>query len=133
MAGSRKRRALRFYQKGGARVRYQIVPRLWIAVGGDYDSGLPFDTNYSYAENVALYGQGLVNQLNFNRGRILPHGTESVSIGYDLYQNEERSVRLQADCKDVGNRMQVLDFGGLLSANAIGPARSFDLRLTTNF
>jgi len=116
-----------------ARVRYQIVPRLWMAVGAEFDSGLPFDTAYSLAENVALYGQFLVNQLNFNRGRILPHGSESVSIGYDLYQKEQRSVRLQADCNNVGNRMQVLDFGGLLSANAIGPARTVAVRLTTNF
>lgn len=116
-----------------ARGIYHIIPRLWIAVGAEFDSGLPFDTNYSYAENVALYGQVLVNQLNFSRGRILPHDSENVSIGYDLYQKEERSVRLQADCNDVGNRMQVLDFGGLLSANAIGPSRSFALRLTANF
>jgi len=27
----------------------------------------------------------------------------------------------------------VLDFGGLFSGNAIGPPRSFFLRLTTNF
>ncbi len=116
-----------------ARVLYQVVPQLWIAIGGQYDSGLPFDTNYSYAENVALYGQVLVNQLNFNRGRILPHGIENVSVGYDLYQKEGHSLRLQADCNDVGNRMQVLDFGGLLSANAIGPARTYTGRLTAQF
>jgi hypothetical protein len=116
-----------------ARLRYQVVPRLWIALGAEFDSGLPFLTDFSYAENVALYGQGLVNQLNFNRGRILPHLTNSFSIGYDLYQKEKRSLRLQADCNDVSNRMQVLDFGGLLSANAIGPARSYSARLTASF
>jgi len=74
-----------------------------------------------------------VNQLNFNRGRILPHMTENASVGYDLYQKGARSLRLQADCSDVSNRMQVLDFGGLLSANAIGPARTYAARLTANF
>ena len=116
-----------------ARLRYQVVPRLWMAAGVEFDSGLPFITNYSYAENVALYGQSLVNQLNFNRGRILPHTTENLSIGYDLYQKEKRSLRLQADCNDLTNRLQVLDFGGLLSANAIGPARSVALRLAASF
>jgi hypothetical protein len=116
-----------------ARLRYQIIPRLWMALGAEYDSGLPFITSYSYEENVALYGQGLVNQLNFNRGRMLPHLTENISIGYDLYQKEKRSLRLQADCNDVSNRTQVLDFGGLLSANAIGPARSYSARLTARF
>jgi hypothetical protein len=116
-----------------AQLRYQIVPRLWVAFGAEYDSGLPFITSYSYAENVALYGQDLVNQLNFDRGRILPHLTESVSVGYDLYQKEHRSLRLQADCNDLSNRTQVLDFGGLLSANAIGPARSYAARLSAKF
>ena len=39
---------------------------------------------WSPASNVALYGQALVNQLNFNLGRILPHTTENVSIGYGI-------------------------------------------------
>jgi hypothetical protein len=116
-----------------ARVRYQIVPRLWVALGAEFDSGLPFDSDYSYQENVALYGQALVNQLNFNLGRILPHTTENVSVGYDLYQKEKRSLSLQADCNDLSNRLQVLDFGGLLSANAIGPARSASARLKFGF
>ncbi len=116
-----------------ARLLYHIVPRLWVAAGVEFDSGLPFITDYSYAENVALYGQALVNQLNFNLGRILPHTTENVSIGYDLYQKEKRSLRLQVDCNDLSNRLQVLDFGGLLSANAVGPGRSFMARLTTKF
>ena len=116
-----------------ARGIYHIVPRLWVALGAEYNSGLPFDTNYSLAENVSLYGPALVNQLNFNRGRILPHDSESFSIGYDVYRGEKRSVSLQADCNDLSNRMQVLDFGGLLSANAIGPGRNCIARLTGKF
>jgi Carboxypeptidase regulatory-like domain len=116
-----------------ARGVYQIIPRLWMALGVEFNSGLPFITNYSYAENVSLYGPALVDQLNFTRGRILPHWSENVSVGYDFYQKEERSLGLQADCNDLSNRMQVLDFGGLLSANAIGPARSCMVRVTAKF
>ena len=116
-----------------ARGIYQVVPRLWVAAGVEYNSGLPFDTEFSYAENVALYGPALVNQLNFNRGRILPHAQENISIGYDLYKTEKRSLSLQADCNDLTNRLQVLDFGGLLSANAIGPQRVVMVRMTAKF
>jgi hypothetical protein len=34
---------------------------------------------------------------------------------------------------DRNNTLNVIDFGGLFSGNAIAPSRSFALRLTTNF
>jgi hypothetical protein len=43
------------------------------------------------------------------------------------------SMRLQFDGQNLNNVLNVIDFGGLFSGNAIGPSRSFDLRLTTNF
>ena len=42
-------------------------------------------------------------------------------------------MRIQADATNLNNRLNVIDFGGLFSGNAIGPARSWFLRLTTNF
>ena len=119
-----------------ARVRYQIDKRLWIAVGADYNSGLPFepiDNNPESAANAGTYGQAVINGLNFNRDRILPHLTENISVGADLYQHERRSLRLQADCNNVSNKLEILDYGGLFSGNAIGPPRSFTFRLSARF
>jgi hypothetical protein len=42
-------------------------------------------------------------------------------------------VRIQADVENINNRLNVIDFGGLFSGNAIGPPRSFALRLTSSF
>jgi len=42
-------------------------------------------------------------------------------------------VRFQVDGQNLNNVLDVLDFGGLFSGNAIGPSRSVALRLTTNF
>jgi hypothetical protein len=42
-------------------------------------------------------------------------------------------VRVQADGQNLTNVVNVIDFGGLFSGNAIGPSRSVALRLTTNF
>jgi hypothetical protein len=42
-------------------------------------------------------------------------------------------MRLQADGQNLNNVLDVIDFGGLFSGNAIGPARSYLLRLTTTF
>jgi hypothetical protein len=38
-----------------------------------------------------------------------------------------------ADVEKIDNRLNVIDFGGLFSGNAIGPPRSYALRLTTSF
>jgi hypothetical protein len=43
------------------------------------------------------------------------------------------NVDLQADGENLTNILDVIDFGGLFSGNAIGPPRSFALRLTTSF
>jgi hypothetical protein len=75
----------------------------------------------------------VISHLNFNRDRISPFLTESASVGADLYKREHRSVRLQADCQNLSNKLEVIDFGGLFSGNAIGPHRSYSLRLVANF
>jgi hypothetical protein len=116
-----------------ARVRYQIASRLWVAVGSEYNSGLPFQPNLTPQQYVAEYGQVVISHLNFNRDRISPFLTESASVGADLYKREHRSVRLQADCQNLSNKLEVIDFGGLFSGNAIGPHRSYSLRLVANF
>jgi hypothetical protein len=42
-------------------------------------------------------------------------------------------MRLQMDGQNLTNVLDVIDFGGLFSGSAIGPSRSFALRLTTSF
>jgi len=116
-----------------ARVRYQAAPRLWIAVGSDYNSGLPFQPDLTAQQYATEYGQAVINHLNFNRDRISPYLTENVSVGANLYQQEKRSVRLQADAQNLSNELEVIDFGGLFSGNALGPSRQYTLRLVTTF
>jgi hypothetical protein len=43
------------------------------------------------------------------------------------------AVRLQADGENLSNKLEVIDFGGLFSGNAIGPGRMGMLRLVTTF
>jgi hypothetical protein len=42
-------------------------------------------------------------------------------------------MRFQADGQNLNNVLNVIDFGGLFSGNAIGPGRNFALRLNTSF
>jgi hypothetical protein len=115
------------------RIRYQINPRLWIAVGSAYNSGLPFEANLTAEQYATEYGQAIVSHLNFDRGRIHPYFTQDASISTDLYQREKRSVRIQADGENLSNTLEVIDFGGLFSGNAVGPSRQYTLRLVTSF
>jgi hypothetical protein len=115
------------------RLRYQIKPRLWIAGGIQYDSGLPFDFKGDPATVLAQYGQQVLDRINFARNRIRPSFLVNVSAGADVYKSDRINMRLQIDGQNLTNVLNVIDFGGLFSGNAIGPSRSIAVRLATSF
>lgn len=82
---------------------------------------------------LAEYGQRVLDRINFHRERIDPAFLVSASAGAYLYKSERVNVRLKADGENLSNVLDVIDFGGLFSGNAIGPPRSGFLRLTTTF
>ena len=123
------------------RLRYQVAPRLWIAAGIQYDSGLPFEfqcgpsltLDQCIASETQTYGQKIVDRVNFDRGRIFPALQVNASAGAEIYRSERLNMQFQIDGENLTNVVDVIDFGGLFSGNAIGPTRSYSLRLTTNF
>ena len=115
------------------RLRYQVKPRFWIAGGIQYDTGLPFEFDGDPSTVLAEYGQQVLNRINFARGRIYPSFQVNASAGADVYKSERLNVRFQVDGQNLTNVLDVIDFGGLFSGNAIGPSRSYALRLSTNF
>jgi hypothetical protein len=129
----------RNYVRG--RVRYQVSRRLWVAGSVQYDTGLPFDFQCPDSETLAaceagevqIYGQQVVDRLNFARDRILPAFQVNASAGADVYKSDRINTTLQVDGENLTNVVNVIDFGGLFSGNAIGPSRSYFLRLTTRF
>jgi hypothetical protein len=116
-----------------ARARYQIAPRLWMAAGADYNTGLPFEADLTPQQYATEYGQVVINHLNFDRQRISPYFTQNLSLGADLYKHEQRTVRFQGDIANVSNTLELIDFGGLFSGNAIGPGRQYTFRMVTTF
>ena len=115
------------------RVRYQVASRFWIAGGIQYDTGLPFEFDGDPATVLAQYGQRVLNRINFARSRIYPAFQVNASAGADVYNSDRMKVRFQIDGQNLNNVLNVIDFGGLFSGNAIGPPRSYAMRLTTNF
>ena len=116
-----------------ARIRYQLTSRLWLAGSAEYGSGLPFEFAGSFDQALAEYGPQVVDRINFADGRTKPTLSIDASTGLDLYKKEKRSLRLQADFENLANRLNVIDFGGLFSGNAIAPPRSYSLRLAATF
>jgi len=115
------------------RVRCQVTSRLWTAFGAQYDTGLPFAFDGDRSTVLDQYGQQVLNRINFARGRILPAFQANASVGADIYKSERAKMRLQADGQNLNNVLDVIDFGGLFSGNAIGPSRNISLRLSTDF
>jgi hypothetical protein len=115
------------------RFRYQAAHRVWLASGLSFGSGLPFEFTGDESDALAQYGPQVISRINFDRGRIRPLLAVNASLGVDLYKSDKLTMRFQADGDNLNNRLNVIDFGGLFSGNAIGPARSYVLRLNTSF
>jgi hypothetical protein len=115
------------------RFQYQLAPRVWVASGLSSGSGLPFEYEGDEADALAEYGPAVISRINFDRGRIRPLLAVNASLGIDVYKSEKLTMHFQADGDNLNNRLNVIDFGGLFSGNAIAPGRSYVLRLNTSF
>ncbi|HTM51757.1 MAG TPA: TonB-dependent receptor [Bryobacteraceae bacterium] len=114
-----------------ARLRCQLVPRLWVAGSAGYASGLPVELEgpVNRALLVQLYGAAVVDRVNLNRGRVRPSFSADAGAGADVWVREKRSLRLQVDVINLTNRLNVINFAGLLSGTALAAPRSVAARL----
>ncbi len=115
------------------RLRYQLASRVWVAGGAEYGSGLPFEFAGTYQQALAQYGPAVVNQVDFARGRVRPNLAVDASIGASLYEKDTVGLRLQFDVENLANRLNVIDFNGVFSGNAIAPARTYAARVSASF
>ncbi|HEY6414049.1 MAG TPA: TonB-dependent receptor [Edaphobacter sp.] len=115
------------------RFEYKVAPRVWVASGASYGSGLPFEFTGNEEDALAQYGPAMVDRVNFARGRVRPQLSVSATVGVDAYKSDRLTMRLQADGDNLNDRLNVIDLGGLFSGTAIGPGRSYALRLKTSF
>ena len=115
------------------RFLYQFLPRLWGAFGAEYGSGLPVDFDGTYEEALAQYGQAVIDRVNFYRDRVRQSLSVDASVGADIWKKDNVAMRVQFDAQNLNNRLNLIDFAGLFSGNAIAPPRSYAIRLQTNF
>jgi hypothetical protein len=117
--------ATRWETKTGSRLRF--------SAGASYGSGLPFAYGGSPADALAQYGAPVVSRLDFARGRVRPQLSLNASMSADLVRRDHFQSTLHIDGENLNDRLNVLDFGGLFSGNAIAPARSVLMRLEMHF
>jgi len=115
------------------RFRYVFTSRLWAAIGAEYGSGLPVAFDGTLAQAIAQYGTQIVDRVNFARNRVKPSFSLDASLGAEIWKHDTVQMRLQADAANLNNRLNVIDFVGLFSGNAVAPPRSFAVRLETSF
>jgi hypothetical protein len=82
---------------------------------------------------IAQYGSQIVERVNFARSRVKPSFSLDASLGAEMWKRDSVQIRLQADAANLTNRVNLIDFAGLFSGNAVAPPRSFALRLETSF
>ncbi len=116
-----------------SRFRYQVASRFWVAAAGAYGSGLPTEFSGTEAEAAAQYGQRIVDRVNFTRGRVRPSFALDASAGAIVRKADRGNLRLQADIRNLTNRLNVIDFAGLFSGTALAAPRSYALRLQMDF
>jgi hypothetical protein len=85
------------------------------------------------ASRGAIRRTQIVERVNFARNRVKPSFSLDASLGAEVWKRDMVQVRLQADAANLTNRLNVIDFAGLFSGNAVAPPRSFAVRLETSF
>ena len=116
-----------------SRFRYALAKRVWAAVGGEYGSGLPVAFDGTEQNAMLQYGPQIVEQVNFSRNRVKPSWSIDVSAGVAIWKHDNVDMRVQADVQNLTDRLNVIDFAGLFSGNAVAPPRSFAIRFETAF
>jgi len=118
-----------------SRLRFQPQHRVWFAFAGSYNSGLPFEiegpSNMTFIRQQ--YGPAIIAKVNFERGRVRPSASLDASVGVNLFEADRKTVRLQADVLNLADRLNLINFSGVLSGTAIEPGRNFAIRLNVGF
>jgi hypothetical protein len=118
-----------------ARGRVSLSPRAWAALGASYNSGLPIEVEGVFDTGLLVrqYGAAVVEQADLENGRVRPSWSLDASAGATLFNDGERTLRIQADVFNVTNRLTVINFAGLLSGTAVAPRRTVAVRLHAGF
>jgi outer membrane cobalamin receptor len=116
------------------RLVYQFSPAGWMAIAGSYGSGLPFEDFEDTPEEAAQqFGPRVVERVNFETGRVRPSASLDVSARVTVAKWSQRAAHIQAEVRNLTNRLDVINFSGLFSGTALAAPRSLAVRLRVDF
>ncbi|PYQ70143.1 MAG: TonB-dependent receptor [Acidobacteria bacterium] len=115
------------------RVAYRLASAVTIALAGAYGSGLPFEFAGDRSDALGLYGERIVDRVDFDDGRVRPSWSLDGSVGIVVAKRPRAAVRVQADVRNLTNRLNVINFAGLFSGTAVGQPRSVAVRIRAEF
>ena len=119
-----------------SRVRFQSSKHTWVALSGDYGSGLPVELEGDNIDEDFLltqYGAAIVSKVNFDKGRVAPNFSLGAAAGWEVYRKERRSIALQVQGANLTDRVNVINFASLFSGTAVAAPRSMSARLRLSF
>ncbi len=107
------------------RVRFQAPQRIWLALGGQYGSGLPADIgNAKPSDLLTEFGQQILDRVDFTRGRVKSNLSFDLAAGAEIVRKEHRSATLQIQVANLANRLNVINFASLFSGTGVAAPRS---------
>ena len=121
-----------------ARVRFQVTDRLWLATSAEYGSGLPVNLNGTVGPSqinflLQQYGPSILNEVNFNAGRVRPNFSLDAGAGATLFHKEGKDVTFEIEGHNLTGKVNVLNFASLFSGTAVTPPASVSARLKVGF
>jgi outer membrane cobalamin receptor len=115
------------------RIAYQLSERAWVAIAGSYGSGLPVEFVGDPAEALAQYGPRIIQQVDFESGRVRPSASLDAAFSATLVKTGRTQLRIQANVVNLTDRLNVINFAGLFSGTALAPPRTFGVRAQVGF
>jgi hypothetical protein len=118
-----------------SRLRVDVTPRFSLSGVFHFDSGLPIeiDGDVDKTELALQYGARVVEQVDFEAGRVKPSMAFDASASFALWKTVSDSGRVQVDVFNLFDRLNVINFASLLSGTAIGPGRAATIRVRAEF
>jgi outer membrane receptor protein involved in Fe transport len=115
------------------RVSYDLSSRVSVSAAGSYGSGLPVEFAGTAEQALEQYGPRILQRVDLDAGRVRPSFALDASLSAIVLQSDHRCVRIQADVRNLTDRLNVINFAGLFSGTAIGPPRTGAVRVQFAF
>jgi len=117
---------------GHFRLIYTRRAGWWTAIGARYDSGVPIEVPGEDFENEGISSR-ILDEVNFERGRVRPRTLWDFSGGLDLRRNDPVTIGLQFDIQNLTGKFFIYNFESVFSGTHIGFPRLFSGRVVLKF